>query len=215
MPYVLGHMEFLYLTLNRIWTNGVRPCTLPSVVLSIDRNLESHMYRCLLSLLCLPVVLMFVLLSSSIASAESAIKQYLRDHRTAELRIARGIETGTITVRDDTGGYISSYTRTVAGLPKTTQIRIAGDCRSACTLFLGHPGVCALPGARFIFHGPSRNGVPLSPEAFEATSREMARYYPEPLKSEFMSSYRYLIAKHKQKTIRGTSLVDAGIIRPC
>ncbi len=100
--------------------------------------------------------------------------------------------TGTIRISHDFGGSIAQYMRAVDGLRDgRSRVEILGDCRSACTLFLGAGNACVSRHATLRFHGPSRPGHALTPAQFEKFSRRMAGYYPEPVRSWFLATARY------------------------
>ena len=51
----------------------------------------------------------------------------------------------------DRGGLISD-TLTEITAQSGQRVVIAGDCMSACTMWLGHAGTCVMPGATLYFH---------------------------------------------------------------
>jgi hypothetical protein len=62
------------------------------------------------------------------------------------------------TIRNDTGGYIAVYnTRLAQYIKYGTQIKIAGRCDSACTIYLALPAnqICITKQAAFGFHAAS------------------------------------------------------------
>jgi hypothetical protein len=62
-----------------------------------------------------------------------------------------------VTIGNDKGGYVVDYAlRTARWEATSTQVRFAGRCQSACTLYLTLPvdQLCILPGASFTFHMP-------------------------------------------------------------
>ncbi len=62
---------------------------------------------------------------------------------------------GSITVYDDGGGYVLEYAKAINTIIDIGyNVRIMGECASACTLFLSVPNdrLCIGPNARFAFH---------------------------------------------------------------
>ena len=62
-----------------------------------------------------------------------------------------------VTIREDRGGHVILYAlRMREWLEKGTQVRFAGKCQSACTLYLGlsQEQTCISDGASFGFHSP-------------------------------------------------------------
>ncbi len=115
-----------------------------------------------------------------------------------------------ITVANDYGGYISNYMDRIDGIrARHTPVAITGDCRSACTLYLGAGNVCVTQAAMLRFHGPSRSGEPFPKIEFEMFSQLMARYYPEPIKSWFMDTARYRI--NGTFALSGAELIRLGV----
>jgi hypothetical protein len=56
-------------------------------------------------------------------------------------------------LRPDIGGDVGHYARHFADIERRgLQVRIEGDCLSACTMVLKNKLTCAMPGARFGFH---------------------------------------------------------------
>ncbi len=98
-----------------------------------------------------------------------------------------------IVIGDDRGGGINTRARIVDQIRAAhARVEIRGTiCYSACTMYLGAGDVCVSPGTTFGFHGPTRNGRALAPEAAERWSAVMARYYPEALRQWFMSTARF------------------------
>jgi hypothetical protein len=83
-----------------------------------------------------------------------------------------------VTIREDTGGNVILYAlRMRKLLEKGTQVRFAGKCQSACTLYLGLSleQTCINNGATFGFHSPY--GV--SGRGNRVAQDYMMRNYPE------------------------------------
>jgi hypothetical protein len=85
--------------------------------------------------------------------------------------------SNTVTIGNDKGGYVVDYAlRTARWEATSTQVRFAGHCQSACTLYLALPAgqICILPGASFTFHTPvsSRHRVR------EAATEYLLNKYP-------------------------------------
>lgn len=98
-------------------------------------------------------------------------------------------------IRRDMGGPLEQRLATVATYRASqTRVVISGQCYSACTLYLGLPGVCVERSSEFGFHGPQSQyyGIALPPEEFEHWSRIMADHYPRPIRAWFLSEGRYV-----------------------
>ncbi len=79
-------------------------------------------------------------------------------------------------------------------------------------MYLGLPGTCVGPQARFGFHGPEgANGRRLSADEFETWSRIMAAYYPPQLRVWFMKEARYRTTNYI--TLTGAELIRMGVPR--
>ena len=83
----------------------------------------------------------------------------------------------------DRGGSIAAYLMEIhAAAGKRHEIR--GDCMSACTMWLGHRGVCVAPDAVLWFHGASdgvqamRQSNPWRAISREANAALLAMYPP-------------------------------------
>ncbi len=120
-----------------------------------------------------------------------------------------------LVVGDDAGGALLERLRRVRRLRREgVSVEITGRfCLSACTLYLGLPRTCISPRTRFGFHGPSTRfaGVALPPEKFERWSREMAEFYPEPLRGWFLETARHRIVGFY--SLSGDALIAMGIRR--
>ncbi len=131
---------------------------------------------------------------------------------SSEAQAARKI----IVIRDDKGGSVTERMKIIESYRRTgTKVELRGSyCLSSCTLFLSLQRACVARGTTFGFHGPSSRlyGVALSPEDFERWSRQMARYYPQPLKGWFMKTARQRLVGFY--TLSGADLVAMGF-RPC
>lgn len=63
-----------------------------------------------------------------------------------------------VTIRANSGGNVARFAIRTASMRRDgTNVRFAGRCDSACTLFLGLPRdqMCVSPGAKFRFHAPT------------------------------------------------------------
>ncbi len=120
-----------------------------------------------------------------------------------------------LVVGDDAGGALVERLRRVRRLRREgVVVEITGRfCLSACTLYLGLPQTCISPRTRFGFHGPATRfaGVALPPEKFERWSREMAAFYPEPLRGWFMQTARHRIVGFY--SLSGDALIAMGVRR--
>lgn len=100
----------------------------------------------------------------------------------------------TLIIRDDKGGNLAERARLInAYRADGIRVEIRGSyCLSACTMYLGLSDTCVAPDTTFGFHGPSSGlyGVALSAASFDRWSRVMADYYPEPIRSWFLTTGR-------------------------
>jgi len=99
-----------------------------------------------------------------------------------------------VQIQDDHGGEIDRYLGQ-AGLFRAcrAKVRIAGACYSACTIYLGVPGICADRNAVFGFHAayiPGRFGE--TTPGTQAASAAMLASYPGPVKAWL--GYRLTVA---------------------
>lgn len=63
-----------------------------------------------------------------------------------------------VTIRGNSGGNVALFAIKTARMKRDgTNVRFAGRCDSACTLYLGLPReqTCVTPGAKFRFHAPT------------------------------------------------------------
>jgi hypothetical protein len=61
-----------------------------------------------------------------------------------------------VTIRNDNGGQLDEYwQRWLAYAQRDEWVEFAGDCASACTIYLALPNACVGRGAKFLFHAPS------------------------------------------------------------
>lgn len=115
--------------------------------------------------------------------------------------------------RDEGGSVLARASEVAALAARGEGRRIAGECLSACTLYLALPGACFEEGATLGFHGPRRlDGAPLPPIRFEATTRLMASHYPPRIARWFMDE-----ARHSRAIVRvpAADLVARGEARAC
>jgi hypothetical protein len=121
-----------------------------------------------------------------------------------------------ILVVDDLGGAVEERMRQVDRMRAQGQGAAIpyGRCISACTLYLGLPDTCVGRSAVFGFHGPSARtrglGLPLG--EFDRVSHAMANYYPEPVRSWYLSTARHIIGTYYQ--VSGAQLISMGF-REC
>ena len=88
------------------------------------------------------------------------------------------ISTHEVTIRHDHGGSVAEYAKKRERyLDDNRLVRFAGDCASACTMFLGLPSdqTCIMPGATFSFHRPYGG----SPEQNQQVLFYMIYTYPQ------------------------------------
>ncbi len=119
-----------------------------------------------------------------------------------------------IVIGNDRGGSVEARLTTLRHLRNSgTRVEIRGDyCLSACTMYLGLANVCTTPRTVFGFHGPSSEiyGIGLTPAAFEHWSQVMARHYPEPIRSWYLS-----VARNRTMgfySVRGSDLIEMGVV---
>jgi hypothetical protein len=82
-----------------------------------------------------------------------------------------------VTIRGNSGGNVAKFAlRTARMRREGTNVRFAGRCDSACTLYLGLPRsqTCVSPGAKFRFHAPMAR----SARTVAAAQRFMYAKYP-------------------------------------
>lgn len=118
-------------------------------------------------------------------------------------------------VRSDYGGSVRKRLRDFQVLHASKRaVEIRGDvCMSSCTMLLGLRNTCVSPHTVFGFHGPSRNGAPLSRSQFDRVSVIIARHYPVQLQSWYMNKARYSLKDVQTRT--GAELIRIGAARPC
>jgi len=120
-----------------------------------------------------------------------------------------------ITIRYDRGGYVVRYAMKMMKLKASgTNVRFAGRCDSACTLYLALPRsqTCVAPGASFRFHAPSA----ASTHAVKVAQSYMMKSYPGWVRSWIRSrgglsrtliTMDYSYARSFIKTCESASLV--------
>ncbi|MEX0346892.1 MAG: hypothetical protein AB3N20_18360 [Rhizobiaceae bacterium] len=82
-----------------------------------------------------------------------------------------------VTIRNDRGGQLFQYAKRIKrASDRGDLVRVAGNCDSACTMFLALPKkqLCLTPRAQFRFHRP----YGASQKSNQAASRFMMRTYP-------------------------------------
>jgi len=112
-------------------------------------------------------------------------------------------------VQSDRGGWLNQRSKEIRQFRSTGQrVELRGTCLSACTMYLSLPGTCVSRNATLGFHGPSRNGQPLSRQDFDHWSRVMASNYREPLRTWFMNEGRHRTSGYHR--ISGVELIRMG-----
>jgi hypothetical protein len=92
------------------------------------------------------------------------------------------------TIREDAGGSVRDYVIAVnLATLRGDQVRIAGRCASACTMYLAT--ACVTPRAVLQFHAVFDHTAGLIDPA---ATRDMAAYYPAPLRAWFMANAAHL-----------------------
>ena len=131
---------------------------------------------------------------------------------TVETPVAFRVPLPPIRIEDDRGGLLSDRVAQITRLRRSGQaIEIAGECLSACTLYLGLANVCVWPAAVLGFHGPASvlPGMALPPAEFERWSQIMAAHYPPDLRRWFLQTgRRMLFGFHR---ISGATLIAMGV----
>ncbi len=117
-----------------------------------------------------------------------------------------------ILVTNDLGGPVIERMRRVDRM-RSQGVGAAipyGRCISACTLYLGLPNTCVGRSAEFGFHGPSAatRGLGLPLDEFQRVTAAMANYYPEPVRSWFVSTARYVTGTYYR--VSGSQLIQMG-----
>lgn len=120
------------------------------------------------------------------------------------------------TITRDNGGSIPAYmarirTDAIAG----RQVRIIGQCHSACTMYLSLPTACVSRSAVLGFHGPSSQlyEISLPPREFEYWSHIMADHYPPALQPWFLHTARFETLGLIR--VAGADLIDTFGIKEC
>ena len=111
------------------------------------------------------------------------------------LAMAAGAAGAAQVITSDMGGALEQRYALLEDLRRRGErIEIAGECYSACTLYLGLEGVCVMPQARLGFHGPSTAfpGLPLPAADFERQTQRMASYYPPAIRNWFLAEARHV-----------------------
>lgn len=115
---------------------------------------------------------------------------------------------GTV-ILNDNGGLLRARRAEVRALQTSgRRVELRGTCYSACTMYLGAPGVCVDPRAELGFHGPSWYSAPLPPQDFDYWSHELAVHYREPLRSWFLREARYTLNSYHR--ISGAEIIRMG-----
>lgn len=109
-----------------------------------------------------------------------------------------------VVIRYDLGGPVVDRMVEIDALG-SERIEIRGLCASACTLYLGAPGVCVARSARLIFHAPHRDGAPMPDAAF--WTAVMADHYPPVMARWFLEE---VIPAGGDHTLTGREAVAMG-----
>lgn len=105
-------------------------------------------------------------------------------------------------IRDDGGGNISRYIARRAELAKADEVRIAGKCLSACTIFTTLPNACVTPRAQIGFHGSS----PRVPIIQRLLDMRMGRFYRGEVRRLYDAEWRHLRGASQMHVITGREL---------
>jgi hypothetical protein len=122
----------------------------------------------------------------------------------------------TVLIYYDGGGVLQERIDMIKEYDRNgTRVEIRGNCKSACTLFLGLRNVCVAPDALISFHGPMyQDRKKMSDEKFEHYSTIIADFYPKGIDSWFMKTARYVIGGKNFLTIKGSEMFKYGV-REC
>lgn len=118
-------------------------------------------------------------------------------------------------VRADRGGSVQKRLKDIYTLRITKRrVEIRGStCLSSCTMLLGLPNTCVSPETVFGFHGPSRQGQPLSQQLFEQVTRIIAAQYPPEIQFWYLDQARYALTEMNMRT--GAELIALSAATPC
>ena len=117
------------------------------------------------------------------------------------LAVAAALAASAIARPLDSGGRIGDYIeRIVSASGKRHEIR--GDCMSACTLWLGHAGVCVAPDAKLWFHAPRDAGS----SRFQGSSVRSSKQ--SGVKTLMAVSYTHLDVYKRQRWARRLTKMD-------
>ncbi|MGO4855105.1 hypothetical protein [Phaeovulum sp. W22_SRMD_FR3] len=122
---------------------------------------------------------------------------------------------GVFRVSKDPGGSVAERVAEINRLrAQGARVEIAGGCWSSCTMYLGLPNTCVTRAAVLGFHGPSSAmyGIGLPSAEFERSSKQMASYYPEPIRSWFLREGRMITVGFTK--FSGRDLIRMGV-REC
>jgi len=116
-----------------------------------------------------------------------------------------------LVVGNDRGGLLRTRIFEIRELRQTGRpVRIEGQvCYSTCTMYLGLPQTCVLPGTMFGFHGPSSYGFPLNEQIFERASQMISDHYPSFLQQWYMDEARHQIWGVQRVT--GAEMIRLGV----
>lgn len=116
---------------------------------------------------------------------------------------------GPLVITNDNGGLLRARRAEIRALQASgRRVELRGICYSACTMYLGAPGVCIDPRAELGFHGPSWFSTPLPQQDFDYWSHELAVHYREPLRSWFMTKARYTLSSYHR--VSGAEMIRMG-----
>lgn len=118
-------------------------------------------------------------------------------------------------VRTDYGGSVQRRMTDIQALQASQRrVEVRGEyCLSSCTMLLGLRNTCVDPRTTFGFHGPSRNGVPLTQDLFDHVTQIIAQHYPPQIRAWYMSVGRHTLTDMYQ--ITGAELISLGAAMSC
>ncbi|WP_299073771.1 hypothetical protein [uncultured Paraglaciecola sp.] len=103
---------------------------------------------------------------------------------TEKDKVAKPFPKKVVRITYDGGGNMNQYYRTIAVWAiDGTQVRIAGSCWSACTMYLALPDVCLEETASLHFHAPRRPNGSGGDHFNPRVTNKMFNMYPQKIKN--------------------------------
>jgi hypothetical protein len=109
-----------------------------------------------------------------------------------------------VIIRNDGGGNITDYRARRDRLAQAAEVRIAGKCLSACTIFTTLPNACVGPNAKIGFHGTSpKSGIPAVDYYLDM---RMGEFYRGDVRRLYETKWRFLGGSDQFHVITGREL---------